>query len=130
MPKPMMNAASAYAKVSRTALTPREAEAAVLIKAARGIQAFRSEDVTSSAALNDALMFNQKVWTLLASAVADPANPLPDEIRRNVTGIAVFVFRTILDAMIAPSARKLDALISLNHQLAAGLQGNPGPAAA
>lgn len=126
----MMNAASAYAKVSQAALSPREAEAAVLIKAARRIQAFRSEDVTSSIGLNEALMFNQRVWTILSSAVADPANPLPDDLRRNVTGIAVFVFRTIIDAMVAPSAKKLDALISLNHQLAAGLQGNPGPAAA
>ena len=126
----MMNAASAYAKVSQAALSPREAEAAVLIKAARRIQAFRSEDVTSSIGLNEALMFNQRVWTILSSAVADSANPLPDDLRRNVTGIAVFVFRTIIDAMVAPSAKKLDALISLNHQLAAGLQGNPGPAAA
>lgn len=124
----MMNAASAYAKVAHAALTPREAEAAVLIKAANRIQAFRSE-AASSTGLNDALMFNQRVWTLLATAVADPANPLPDDIRRNVTSIAVFVFRTILDAMIAPTTRKLDALISLNHQLAAGLQGNPGPGA-
>lgn len=125
----MMHAANAYAKTSRSALSPREAEAAVLMKAAGKLQALNGATLASSSALNEALVFNQRVWTLLASAVADPANPLPDDIRRNVTGIAVFVFRTILDAMIEPTARKLDALISLNHQLAAGLQGNPGPAA-
>ena len=125
-----MHAANAYAKVSRSALTPREAEAAVLLKAAGRLQAFSGPELAGSSALNEALMFNQRVWMILASAVADPANPLPDELRRSVTGIAVFVFRTILDAMIAPTRAKLDALISLNHQLAAGLQGNPGPAAA
>ena len=126
----MFQAANAYAKVSRSALTPREAEAAVLIKAAGRLQSFRAQEVSSSAALNEALMFNQRVWTVLASAVADPANPLPDEIRSGVTRLAVFVFRTILDAMIEPTARKLDTLVSLNHQLAAGLQGDPGPKAA
>ena len=125
----MSYAANAYARTSQSALSPREAEAAVLLKAARRLQAVRGDAVTKSAALNDALMFNQRVWTILASAVADPANPLPEDIRRNVTHIAVFVFRTVLDAMIEPTARKLDALVSLNHQLAAGLQGNPGTAA-
>lgn len=70
------------------------------------------------------------MWTLFASAVADPTSPLPEDIRRNVTSIALFVFRTILDAMIEPTTRKLEMLISLNHQLAAGLQGDPGTASA
>lgn len=125
----MMHAANAYAKTSRSVLTPREAEAAVLMKAAGKLQAFQGESISSSMALNEALVFNQRVWTVLASAVSDPTNPLPDDLRRNVTGIAVFVFRTILDAMIEPTARKIESLISLNHQLAAGLQGNPGTGA-
>ncbi len=74
----MMNAAHAYARTSQTGLSPREAEAAVLIKAASRLQACRNEELTSSTGLNEALMFNQRVWTVLASAVADPANPLPD----------------------------------------------------
>lgn len=126
----MTYAANAYAKASQAALTPREAEAAVLLKAARRLQPFCQGDVAASPALNEALVFNQRVWTVLASAVADPSAPLPDEMRGNVTRIALFVFRTSLDAMIAPTARKLDALVSLNHNLAAGLQGSPIPAAA
>jgi flagellar protein FlaF len=125
----MMQGANAYAKVARSALSPREAEAAVLLKAAGRLQAFSGQDLANSTGLNEALVFNQKVWTILAGAVADPANPLPDEIRQNVTNIALYVFRTIIDAMIAPSAAKLEALISLNHHLAAGLQGSPVPSA-
>ncbi|MCE4222420.1 flagellar biosynthesis regulator FlaF [Methylobacterium sp. C25] len=126
----MMQGANAYARVARSALTPREAEAAVLLKAAGRLQAFTTGEVMGSAALNEALMFNQRVWTILAGAVADPANPLPDDIRQNVTNIAVFVFRTIIDAMIEPAAHKLEALVSLNNHLAAGLQGSPTPSAA
>ncbi|MBB3904543.1 flagellar protein FlaF [Methylobacterium brachythecii] len=111
-------------------MTPREAEAAVLLKAAGRLQAFTTGEVTGSTELNEALMFNQRVWTILAGAVADPANPLPDDIRQNVTNIAIFVFRTIIDAMIEPAAHKLEALVSLNNHLAAGLQGSPTPSAA
>ncbi|GLS45793.1 hypothetical protein GCM10007884_37840 [Methylobacterium brachythecii] len=125
-----MQGANAYAKVARSALTPREAEAAVLLKAAGRLQAFTTGEVTGSTELNEALMFNQRVWTILAGAVADPANPLPDDIRQNVTNIAIFVFRTIIDAMIEPAAHKLEALVSLNNHLAAGLQGSPTPSAA
>ncbi len=127
----MLQAANnAYARASRSALSPREAEAAVLLKAAGRLQAFRGTEITSSIALNEALVFNQRVWTVFASAVADPANPIPDELRRNVTGIALFVFRTIIDTMIEPNARKIETLVRMNHQIAAGLQGDPGPAAA
>ncbi|GJE28824.1 flagellar biosynthesis regulator FlaF [Methylobacterium organophilum] len=126
----MSYAANAYAKVSRSALSPREAEAAVLLKAAGRLQALQGNVEPGSVALNEALIFNQKVWTVLASAVADPANPLPDDLRQNVSNLAVYVFRTIIDAMIEPSARKLETLVTLNHHLAAGLQGDPGPVAA
>jgi len=124
----MSYGASAYAKVSRSALSPREAEAAVLIKAAGKLNALRDGTFDSPAALNEALMFNQRVWTLLAGAVADPANPLPDDLRRSVTELAVFVFRSIIDTMITPTSKKIEMLVSLNHHLAAGLQGDPGPA--
>ena len=124
-----MHAANAYTKVSRTALSPREAEAAVLIKASSRLQSLREEAVAGSAALNEALAFNQKVWTVLSSGVNEPANAVPEEIRAGVNRLAIFVFRTILDTMVEPSARKLDTLVALNNHLAAGLRGDPGPAA-
>lgn len=126
----MTYAANAYARTANVVLTPREAEAALLIKAAAKMQAFRSETISVSTALTDALMFNQRVWTVLATAIADPSNPLPAEIRRNVGNIAVYVLRTVVDAMLVPTAEKLDSLIMMNHQIAAGLQGSAGNPAA
>lgn len=124
----MSYGASAYAKVSRVALPPREAEAAVLLKAAGKLQALGTE-LSCGSALNEALMFNQKVWTILASAVSDPANPLPDEIRVGISRLSIYVFRTIVDAMIEPSREKIESLVSLNNHIAAGLQGDPGAGA-
>ena len=124
----MQHAANAYTKVARTALSPREAEAAVLLKASTRLQSLREEAVPGSRALNEALAFNQKVWTVLSSGVNEPANAVPEEIRTGVNRLAIFVFRTILDTMVDPSARKLDTLVALNNHLAAGLRGDPGPA--
>ncbi|HEX8416055.1 MAG TPA: flagellar biosynthesis regulator FlaF [Methylobacterium sp.] len=122
----MMHAAHAYARTSQSVLTPREAEAAVLLKAANRLQAVRGDWPNQAALLNDALNFNQRVWTVISGAAVEASNPIPDALKQSVGSLAVFVFRTTLDAMIEPTPQKLDALISINHNLAAGLQGNPG----
>lgn len=117
----MSYAANAYAKTSRVAMTPREAESAVLIKAARQLQVVQDDWANQSAALFQALTFNQKVWTILSTGATDVASPLPADVRQGVSSLAVFVFRRIIDIMAEPTADKLSALISINHNLAAGL---------
>ncbi|WP_019906819.1 flagellar biosynthesis regulator FlaF [Methylobacterium sp. 77] len=118
----MSYGANAYARVSQTALTPREAEAAVLIKAAGRLQLIQSDWANQSPTLNEALNFNQKVWTLIAGAATAPESPLPDQIKTNIAQLSAFVFKRIIDTMIEPKAEKLSALININHQLAAGLR--------
>ncbi|GJD78620.1 MULTISPECIES: flagellar biosynthesis regulator FlaF [Methylobacterium] len=119
----MSYAANAYARTAQVALSPREAEAAVLMKAARQLQAARDDWDNHAAGLNAVLTFNQKVWTILATAATDPASPLPPDLQQDVANLAAFVFRRILDTMVDPSREKLDALITINQNLAAGLQG-------
>ncbi|GAA0277093.1 hypothetical protein LNAOJCKE_1241 [Methylorubrum aminovorans] len=124
----MQYAANAYAKVARVALSPREAEAAVLLKAAGRLQALGPK-VEMGAALNEALTFNQRVWTILASAATEPSSPLPIEVRNGMAQLSTYVFHTIVDAMIEPTAKKIESLVSLNNHIAAGLQGDAGPGA-
>ncbi|MDR7036972.1 flagellar protein FlaF [Methylobacterium sp. BE186] len=122
----MMHAANAYAKTSRSVLSPREAEAAVLIKAANRLQTIRAGWPEQERDLNEALTFNRKVWTVIAGDATEPTNPLPEALKQNVGKLAIFVFRSTLDMMIEPKAETLDALISINHNIAAGLQGDSG----
>ena len=42
--------------------------------------------------LDDALGYNRKLWTLLVSAVIAEDNPLPVDIKRNILGLANFIF--------------------------------------
>ena len=118
----MSYGASAYARVAQTALTPRGAEAAVLIKAAGRLQAIQGDWDNQRPALNDALNFNQKVWTIIAGSATAPENPLPDSIKTSIAELSTFVFKRMIDTMIEPKAEKLTALININHQIAAGLR--------
>ncbi|KQP16340.1 flagellar protein FlaF [Methylobacterium sp. Leaf93] len=118
----MSYGASAYARVAQTALSPREAEAAVLIKAAGRLQTIQADWQNQSGALNEALNFNQKVWTIIAGAATGPESQLPIEIKTSIAELSTFVFKRMIDTMIDPKAEKLSALININHQIAAGLR--------
>jgi flagellar biosynthesis activator protein FlaF len=123
----MNSAANAYAKTAHSALTPREAESALLLKAAQRMLG-ASQGLASGQAgpLNEALSYNQRVWTLLSSEATADENPLPAEVKQGVGRLGVFVLRSCIDAMIAPTPEKIATLVSINNHIAAGLQGNPG----
>jgi flagellar biosynthesis activator protein FlaF len=121
----MSYGANAYARVSQTAMTPREAEAAVLIKAAARLQAVQDNWAEQQAGLNEALGFNRKVWTLLSTAATEPNAPLPADLKQSMARLGAFVFTRTFEAMIEPHAEKLTALIRINRELASGLRGTP-----
>jgi flagellar protein FlaF len=120
----MQSAANAYSETAMNGLSPREAEAAALMKSANQLQAAKEKWNDDQGEVANALYFNRQLWILLTSAVADKENPLPLEIRNNVGSLGSFVFRQTMDIEANPEAEKLDDLISINRQLAAGLQGN------
>ncbi|AYO85515.1 MULTISPECIES: flagellar biosynthesis regulator FlaF [Methylobacterium] len=123
----MNYAANAYARTSRSALTPREAESAVLLKAAQQlIGASHGLAAGDTKRLNEALSFNQRVWTILASEATADENPLPADIKQGIGNLGVFVLRSCVDTMIEPTPEKIANLVQINNEIAAGLQGNPG----
>ncbi len=120
----MQSAAQAYGQTAINGLTPREAEAAALTKSANQLQAAKEQWSEDMGDVANALYFNRQLWILLTSAVADNENALPLDLRNNVGNMGTFVFKQTLDIEIKPEAAKLDELISINRELAAGLQGN------
>ena len=109
--------------------SPRELEATVLLKAAARLQAIRDDWDGRAKELDDALTYNRKIWTVLVSAVTQPDNPLPAEIRQNVANLGLFIFRQTLNIMSRPTPEQLAVLVTINRELAAGLRGRPAPAA-
>jgi flagellar biosynthesis activator protein FlaF len=122
MPDLHTHAASAYGSTFKAAIDPRQLEANILLKAARQLEEVRNGwQPERETELEDALLYNRKLWTVFAAEVTDDANPLPLPIRNNIANIAVFVFKRTLELQAAPAPEKIDPLIEINRNLAAGL---------
>jgi len=117
----MQSAAQAYGKVARQIATPRELEANLLLRAAARLQAIREEWAARQADLHDALLFNRKLWSILVTSVSAEGNPLPADIRQNVTNLGIYVMNQTVVTTGEPHPDKLRPLININRELAAGL---------
>jgi flagellar biosynthesis activator protein FlaF len=119
----MQSATQAYGKVARQIATPRELEANLLLRAAAQLHAVCSEWQERQSELHEALFFNRKLWTILMTAVTSEDNQLPAEIRQNVANLGMFVMNQTVSMTGEPHPGKLESLININRQLAAGLLG-------
>jgi len=118
--------ALAYQQVGKQTVNPRELEANLLSKSASNLQRVRDNwEGASRTDLVAALRFNRRLWTVFMSSMADPANPLPRDVRENVANLAIFIAKHTLTLQLEPAAQKLDVLININRQLAAGLRASP-----
>jgi flagellar protein FlaF len=119
----MTNAAQAYARTSHTTSAPREIEAQALLKAARQLQEVQNNWAGPGQAMESALLFNRRLWSIFMSAATADENPQPIEVRQNIANIGVFVMKQTIDMQINPDPAKLKSLIDINCNLAAGLAG-------
>ncbi|MBX9648486.1 MAG: flagellar biosynthesis regulator FlaF [Xanthobacteraceae bacterium] len=119
----MSNAAQAYARTSHTTSTPREIEAQALLKAARQLQEVQSNWAGPTKALDTALLFNRRLWSIFMSAAQADENPQPVEVRQKIANIGVFVMKQTVEMQVNPDPAKLKSLIEINCNLAAGLSG-------
>lgn len=118
-------AAVAYQATAKTVESSRDREAALLIKSAATMQNLRDNWPTDFEMLRTSLTFNRKLWTVFMSSVTREDSPLSAPVRQNIANLGMFILnetREILLDPIAPS--RLDPLININRQLAAGLRGN------
>ena len=125
----MQQAASAYTKAAQATHTPRELEAALLMKAASRLQAIRDDWEERRRELFEALTYNRKLWTILVSSATEADNPLPTAIKQNVANLAIFIFNHTLAVITQPAPERLAILIDINREIAAGLRGPAAQAA-
>lgn len=75
--------------------------------------------------LSEALRRNQMVWSILQSELIREDNPLPIDVRNNLLTLSVFIDKRIIEIMARPEPEKLQIVIDINLNLAAGLRGSP-----
>ncbi len=117
----MQNAAQTYKNVGRQISNPRELEATLLLQAAARLQSVHDSWDENRAQLDEALLYNRKLWAVFLSEMTDANNPMPKNVRQNVANIGLFVMNHTVTAMTDPNPVHLDSLISINREIAAGL---------
>ncbi len=102
---------------------PRATEAWALSQSALRMKAGQvsghREEILAAARLN------WRLWTILQSALLEPECPVPAQLRNNMLSLARFVDKQTVEVFSEPRPDKLDVLISINRELAAGLFTNP-----
>ena len=119
-------ATQAYSQVSKNTASPRDLEANLLSSAAAHFQRIRENWNDLSGELPEALKFNRKLWTVFLTSVIDNASPLALDVRQHVANLGVFVLSQTAELQVAPQPEKLDVLVRINRELAAGLRGSAG----
>ena len=120
------NPMAAYENVSKMTMPGREIEAAVLTKAARKLKDCQENWNVGDweEKLDGALKFNQRIWSIFQDDLMRDDNPLPKNLRLDILRLSNFIDRRILETMAYPSPEKLNIIISINDNLAAGLRGS------
>lgn len=119
------NAMQAYQKVEKATISGRETEARVLIQAAMKLQLCQKNwPDGNDEDLDAALKYNQKIWSIFQTELANSENPLPDALKRDLLRLAAFIDKRIFETMSFPSPEKLSIIIKINQNIAAGLRGS------
>lgn len=110
-----------------TAEEARELEAALLVRAALKLKACQDEwgREGHEARLDEALKFNQRLWTVFQSELSSEDNPLPEEVRRNLLNLSWFVDKRTFETLANPVTSNIKVLIDINRHIAEGLAGQP-----
>lgn len=117
-------AVQAYQQATRQTVPPRDLEANLLSAAAAHFQRIRDDWDLLSSELPTALKFNRKLWTVFVTSVVDEESQLARDVRQNVANLGIFVLSQTAELQLAPAPEKLDILIKINRELAAGLRGS------
>ena len=101
----------------------RELEAHVLLKSAKFLADIQNNwDDTTSEVLEETLKYNRQIWMMFYdTALENTEGDRPNDLRSNIINLANFVFKRELDVMSEPTKEKLNVLISINREIAAGL---------
>lgn len=123
---PYSNASDAYNKVKTEGGDQRAMEGNALLKAARRLQQVRDNwEERGPNDLEEALIYNRKLWTVFAGETTNDEHPLPLQLKNNIANLSIFIFKRTIQIQIDEKPDMLDALIDINRNIAAGLLAQP-----
>jgi flagellar protein FlaF len=117
----MQSAAQAYGAVAKQTARPRELEANLLLRAAARLQTIMDSWETKQRELDDALLYNRRLWTIFVTSATGSESQLPVAMRQNIANLGLFVINQTMSASFERRPEKLRSLITINREVAAGL---------
>lgn len=123
---PYAQAAGAYGtNAQKHSPDQRELEGRVLLKAAHMIKDLQDNwDQVNTEMLEATLKYNRQIWMMFYdTAIENEQGDRPDDLRSNIINLANFIFKREVEIMgdKERSPKKLDVLININKEIAAGL---------
>jgi flagellar protein FlaF len=117
-------AVQAYQQASRATVAPRDLEANLLSASAAHLQRIREDWDLLASELPAALKFNRKIWTVFLTSALEEESQLPQELRQNIVSLGIFVLCQTAELQVEAYPEKLDIMVKINRDLAAGLRGS------
>lgn len=128
---PYGQAADAYGATAAET-DQRALEGKVLLKSARQLEELAKrlggEEKVPLTEIGDTIEYNRKLWMVFVNDAMNEAHPLPQEIKNNIASLGVFVFKRSTDILVEPTPGKIQILIDINRNIAAGLMKQKTPA--
>lgn len=121
----LQHALNTYRAVEKASISSgRDTEARVLTQGAlKLLDCQKNWDLPNrNTQLDEALKYNQRIWSLFQAELSKKENPLPVQIKLNLLALSRFIDQRIFDTMAFPDPRKLDIIIKINNNIAAGLR--------
>jgi flagellar protein FlaF len=118
------NQLNAYKTADKSGLSGRELEASVLLQGAVKLKDCKDNwhKQDRDEKLDAALKYNQLLWSIFQGELGKEDNPLPRQLKIDLLRLSGFVDKRIFDIMAFPAPEKLDILININRNIAAGLK--------
>jgi len=113
----------AYKTASTRAETPRQTEYRLFGQVTRALMHAATLDKTAFAERMDALDWNRRMWSTLATACSEPSNAMPHALRASIISLSLFVARHTSE--VARGNDSFETLIEINRMIMQGLSGQP-----
>jgi len=120
-------AINSYTSMQKETLSGRELEASVLTRAGLMLKQVQENWAAPERGekLLEAIKFNQKVWSFFQAELSDPENPLPTALKQDILNLSLFIDKRLFEVMADPDKDKLNIVVDINFNIAAGLRTKP-----
>ncbi|MFC7050479.1 flagellar biosynthesis regulator FlaF [Emcibacter nanhaiensis] len=108
----------AYQKTQQATETASQTEYRIFTQVTRALMDAR-ELPTTDKRLHEALHWNRRLWSTLATDCAVEGNKLPDILRGQIVSLSIWVSK--YSSQVAKGEENVDALITINRNIMDGL---------